>query len=198
MPNIKKYKTMLFSFMVLNLMIVVGLDSFMAIIIDKITNEKLIKLFPLPSVIILTTILNGAFSSRFKERLVFLRWSTPLPASRLRKTLNDDHRFSIDQVKEKYGPIPDDPKEQNMYWYNKIYKPNQGLNKIIDVHKNFLMTRDMTAICFIILVFSTINAIFLTGNWLHVIIMFLEYLLLTLVASNYGKRFVATVVAESI
>ncbi|WP_064091552.1 hypothetical protein [Rossellomorea aquimaris] len=198
MGNLKNYNATLFSFVILNLLLV-GLDSYLALSMEKLNAETLIKLLPVSSIVILSTIiLNGFLSSNFKYMLVFMRMNNPLPASRLQETLRNDHRVSIDQVSEKFGPIPNEPKQQNIYWYQKLYKPNQDSEKVRDIHKKFLMTRDMTAICFMILIFSILNTLLLTGTWLHIFIILGEYLIIRLVATNYGKRFVATVVAESI
>lgn len=198
MENLKKYNTPLFTFVILNVLLV-GFDSYFALSMDKLNFEKYIKLFSLPSIIILSTmILNGVLSSNLKFKLVFLRMSNPLPASRLLETLSKDDRVSIEQITEKFGPIPTDPKQQNNYWYHKIYKPNQDSEKVRDIHKKFLMARDMTGICFMILIFSIINILILSGTWSHVSIILIEFFIIRLVAANYGKRFVATVVAESI
>jgi hypothetical protein len=198
MGNLKNYNTTLFSFVILNLLLV-GLDSYLALSMDKLNTEMFVKLLPLTSIVILSTIiLNGVLSSNLKYKLVFMRMNNPLPASRLQKTLSNDHRVSIDQVSEKYGPIPNEPKQQNIYWYQKIYKPNQDSEKVRDIHKKFLMTRDMTAICFMIFIFSILNTLILSGTWIHVFIIFGEYLIIRSVAANYGKRFAATAVAESI
>ncbi|MCM3381222.1 hypothetical protein CHH77_16760 [Shouchella clausii] len=199
MENLKSYNTTLFSFVILNILLVVGLDSYLALSMDKLNTETLIKFLPLPSIVLLSTIvLNGILSSNLKYKLVFMRMSNPLPASRLQETLRNDHRVSIDQVTKKFGPIPNEPKQQNMYWYQKIYKHAQNSEKVRDIHKKFLMTRDLTAMCFMILIFSILNTLILTGTWIHVFIILGEYLIIRLVAANYGKRFVATVVAESI
>lgn len=199
MEDLKRYNTILFSFLILNVVLVGLLDSYLPLILDNFNTKKLIKFISLTSIILLSTvILNGVLSSDFKHKLVFMKMNNPLPASRLQKTLKNDQRVSIDQVSEKFGPIPDDSKQQNVYWYQKIYKPNQDSKKIQDIHKKFLMTRDMTAICIIILFFSILNTLFLSGTWLHVLVILCEYFIVRLVAANYGKRFVTTVIAESI
>ncbi|WP_106496142.1 hypothetical protein [Lentibacillus sp. Marseille-P4043] len=197
MRNLKNYNLTLLSFVIVNLLLV-GLDNYLALSMDKLNQKTFIKLLPLSSIVILSTIiLNGALSSNLKYKLVFLKVKNPLPASRLYETLNNDYRVTIDQISEKYGPIPKDPKQQNIYWYQKIYKPNQDSEKVYDIHKKFLMTRDMTAICFMIFMFSIVYTLF-SGTWLHMVVIFIELLVIREVAANYGKRFVCTVVAESI
>lgn len=123
MEDLKRYNTILFSFLILNVVPVGLLDSYLPLILDNFNTKKLIFL---TSIILLSmVILNGVLSSDFKHKLVFMKMNNPLPASRLQKTLKNDQRVSIDQVSEKFGPIPDDSKQQNVYWYQKIYKPNQ-------------------------------------------------------------------------
>lgn len=195
MEDLKRYNTILFSFLILNVVPVGLLDSYLPLILDNFNTKKLIFL---TSIILLSmVILNGVLSSDFKHKLVFMKMNNPLPASRLQKTLKNDQRVSIDQVSEKFGPIPDDSKQQNVYWYQKIYKPNQD-SKNTRYSQKFLMTRDMTAICIIILFFSILNTLFLSGTWLHILVILCEYFIVRLVAANYGKRFVTTVIAESI
>lgn len=190
---------MLFIFITSNLLIVIGLDSYLSFNTEKLNKEDVIDLIPLPSLILLSTIiLNGLFTSEFKYKLVFLKTTNPLPGSRLQKVLENDDRFSINQVIEKFGPIPDNPKEQNIYWYQRIFSPNQNSEKVLDTHRNFLLMRDLTAICVVFILYSILNTLVFSGTWIYVIIFLIEYLIIRLVAVNYGNRLVTTTVAESI
>ncbi|MFC7320063.1 hypothetical protein [Halobacillus campisalis] len=198
MTNIKNYNISLISFVFVNLALL-GLDSYLSIIYDNMKPELLLKSLPIPSIVtLLTLVLNGIIPSDYKYKLVFWRWSNPLPGSRLKKIINKDHRVSIDQISLKFGDIPDEPKQQNMYWYQKIFKPNQESEKILDVHKKFLLTRDITAISFMIFIISIVNAIIFNGTFIHIVIVLVEYITFSLVSSNYGRRFVATTIAEAV
>jgi hypothetical protein len=198
METLKNYQLHLFSFIVLNAM-VIGVDSYFATEIKKLDAVTIKNLVLIPSIsILLSIVFNGILTSNIKYRIVFLKWANPLPASRLQKIIKDDPRFNIEQVIEKYGPIPSDPKQQNIYWYQKLYKNHQDVEKVRDIHRLFLMTRDMTAISFLVLIVSILNVLFFNGTMIQILIVLVEYLLLRQVCCNYGNRFVATVVAESI
>lgn len=198
LDTLKNYQIHLFSFILLNI-IIIGFDSFLATETKNFDLNTVKKVLILPSTTILITyVLNGIFPSKFKNRIIYFRWSDPLPASRFKKIIEDDDRLTVQQVVEKYGPIPSNPKEQNIYWFQKMYKGVQGIEKVREVHRSFLLTRDLTAISILILLVSILNVVFLSGSLVQIIIVFIELLLLRQVSSNYGKRFVATVVAESI
>jgi hypothetical protein len=198
MENIKNYNKHLFSFVVLNLF-VLGMNQYLELEYKSINITDIKELLPIPSIAILSTyILNGLLPSNAKYRIVFFRWNDPLPASRFETLIKNDYRFTIDQVIEKYGPIPSSPKQQNIYWYQKIYKPHQDAEKVKEIHRSFLMTRDLTSICLMLIVVSILDLIFFKGSWIHLLIVILEFIFLRQVASNYGKRFVTTVISESI
>lgn len=198
METIKNYQLSLFSFIVVNA-ILIGFDSYYATEIKKFDATMVKQLVLIPSISVLISItFNGILTSNMKYRIVFLRWNNPLPASRFKKIVLNDTRFNIEQIIEKYGPIPNEPKQQNIYWYHNLYKSTQESEKVRDIHRLFLMTRDMTTIIFIILIIAILNVIFLKGSLIQIVIVFVEFILLRQVSDNYGKRFVATVIAEAI
>ncbi|MGM7637558.1 hypothetical protein [Bacillus sp. Hm123] len=195
----KKNNVILFSFIILNLLFFLEYHDYVSSYIEIFRDKTYSKLFPLHVIIFLsTTLLQGILSSHLKYILVFKRVKNPLPGCRLSKVLKNDARVSLDQVVERFGQIPTDPKEQNAYWYNKIYKSIEQSIKVDNVHQKFLMTRDMTAICVIILIFSIIHWLFFSGTFTYIFLMCIEYFFISLAATNYGNRFVATVVAEAV
>lgn len=197
MKSLKNYQPQLVTFIFINL-ILLGFDNYISLELKKIDINTL-KLVPIPSILILCTyIFNGILTSDIKYKIVFFRWKNPLPASRLQKVVENDPRINLELIIEKYGPIPNDPKKQNFYWYQKLYKVQQDVEKVRDIHRNFLMTRDMSAICFMILIISAITSLFSIISPIHVLIVLFEFLIIRRVSCNYGNRFVATVVAEAI
>jgi hypothetical protein len=198
LETLKNYQIHLFTFIVINL-IVIGFDNYFSTELKKFDLNIIKNIIAIPSIsVLITYLLNGILPSSLKYKIVFLKWYNPLPASRIVKIIERDERFTIQQVIEKFGPIPSLPKEQNIYWFQKIYKNVQDIEKVRDVHRSFLLTRDLTAICTLILLISILNVIFLSGSLTQIIIVLVELLLLRQVASNFGKRFVATTVAESL
>ncbi|MFD1735406.1 hypothetical protein ACFSCX_02405 [Bacillus salitolerans] len=198
MENLKNYQPHIFAFIIINLLII-GIDNFLSIDIKNIDKPAIVRIVSMPSIAVLSAyVVNGLLTSEMKFRIVFFKWKNPLPASRLLKVIKKDSRFEIEQVIEKFGEIPIDPIKQNAYWYQKIYKINQDKEKIRDAHRNFLMTRDLTAICLIFFIASIINVILFSGSINQILIIFIEFFLLRYVASNYGHRLVTTSVAEAV
>ncbi len=149
---------------------------------------------------ILIFILNGVLSSNVKAILVFWNIRYPLPGSKAFTVLAPkDERINMDKLKEIIGKLPTSPKEQNNLWYS-IYKKHQNKIVILNSHKNYLFARDMTSMSALFLILIPLVIIFLgiNGIWkfLYSMFLLLQYLLISLVARNYGKRFVCNVLAE--
>jgi len=145
---------------------------------------------------ILLVVLNGILSSRLKVFIVFWRWRNGLPGHRaFSKYLFSDSRINIDGLKKIYGELPTDPVKQNNLWYSFLTKNKE---KIIvnDSHKAYLLTRDMTAISSVFLL--AIAIIFLSSIGIELKLLssayfIIQYIVLMIVARNYGKRFTCNV-----
>ena len=156
-------------------------------------------LLPAGISVVIAGVINGLLSSDNKARLVFWRWSNPLPGSfAFSLYAHRDHRIDVAALRKIVGMWPSDPREQNATWY-KLYKSVTSEPAVIDAHRHFLLTRDYSAISFIILLSAG-----LFGFWFipssatavsYVGIVLLQYLLATLAARNYGVRLVTTVLA---
>jgi hypothetical protein len=194
---LKRYQTLTIVFLIGNLF-VMGVDQYF-INTNNFNPQQFFKSVPFPAVSVIGSyVLNGLLSSELKYKIVFLRWKNPLPGSRLKQTIRNDSRFTLDRVVEKFGPIPEDPKDQNVFWFQKIYKPIQNEEKVRNTHKSFLLTRDLTGISALLLIASIIYvATFSSGLWI-IFVLVIEFLLLRLAASNYGKRLVCTVIANNL
>lgn len=149
---------------------------------------------------IISIVLNGLLSSNVKEILVFWRIKYPLPGSRVFSDLaKKDLRINVEKIREKYDYLPEDPAEQNHLWY-KIYKIHESKITILDSQKNYLFCRDLTGISAIFLTIFTIFTLIFVGAqvsiFYYILYLFIQFLILSIAAQNYGNRFVCNVLAE--
>ena len=148
---------------------------------------------------ILVGVINGLASAGVKERLVFLRWRSPLPGSRaFSKYQYRDPRVDPAKISRIVDPLPTDPIEQNRAWYG-LYRKVRDAVSVLEVHQSYLFARDY---CFV-------SAMFLIGGlaywlveqnseflWIFLIIIVPQFLASGQAARVYGVRFVQTVLAE--
>lgn len=151
----------------------------------------------------LTIILEGILSSHVKAILVFLKLKNPLPGCRaFTKIGPKDQRIDMKKLRKLFPKgLPKEPWEQNQEWY-KLYRKFSNKTKVFDVHKAFLLTRDIAAIT-AILIPATIIGHLMWGTPFPKItyhILFLAVMLIATILSsrNYGKGFVANVLLETI
>jgi hypothetical protein len=149
---------------------------------------------------ILTVVLNSVLSSSAKARIVFWRWSFPLPGCRVFTDLvHTDHRIDTDSLARELGPLPTEPHEQNVLWY-RTYKRHAAMPVIAESQKVYLLTRDMTAIAFAFLLLFPIGA--LAGSvdgttvGIYAAGLLIQYIILANSARNTGNRFALNVLAE--
>lgn len=206
--NIKDYNSYLASFIFLNLIIYIFV-SLGKVFISEILSEPYIIpliesgiLFLLFS--LLAFILSGLLSSDNKARLVYWKIKNPYPSFKSFTELADeDNRINKSILKDKYGELPTEPKDQHDLWY-RIFKKDQFDPMIFDSHRTALIFRDLTSISFLLLILSPI-VIFITifvlkvqfnYLWLYVVWLVFQYLILSKSAKDRGKRFVCNVLAN--
>jgi hypothetical protein len=207
----KKKKTLkeqntplIYSFIVLN--IVIGyvflfltsptLDNINGFL-EKVTAKQSIFTLTIP---FLALILTNLVSSNNKARIVFFRFSNPLPGSRaFTKLIFKDQRININKLKQNYSPFTIEAEKQNALWY-KLYKLNIEKITVIESHKKFLLMRDLTSISFILFCFIPVVYVFIDVKWGDAIkyigYLFLQLTLLGVSANNLGVRFTCNVLAE--
>ncbi|RLC39129.1 MAG: hypothetical protein DRH33_03415 [Candidatus Nealsonbacteria bacterium] len=149
---------------------------------------------------IISIVLNGLLSSNTKVILVFWRIKYPLPGSKFFSDLaKKDLRINLEKIREKYGYLPKDSIEQNKLWY-RIYKIHESKITILDSHKNYLLCRDLTGLSAIFLVVFTIFTLIFIGvkmkTFYYILYLFIQFLIISIAARNYGNRFVCNVLAE--
>jgi hypothetical protein len=149
---------------------------------------------------LLTIVLNGLLRDEVKARLVFWRWRNPLPGCRVfTELVSSDPRIDVSALRKQYGEFPCEPKEQNILWY-RLYKKHIGNVVITEAHRVYLLTRDMTTLSAIFLVFFPIGAGLDSVSWrtecIYAAILIAQYFTIATAARNYGIRFVLNVLAE--
>ncbi len=147
----------------------------------------------------LLAILNGLLGPQTKARLVFWRWSDPLPGSRAFSVhANQDARINVSALKRKIGKWPKNPREQNSAWYG-LYRTVESDPAVTTGHREFLFARDYAGLSalFVVVIGALATYQFhdLRRTGVYIAILAAQYLIVRYVAAQYGKRFVTTVLA---
>lgn len=164
----------------------------------RLTND-LGDLIPAALAIALLTIANGLIDPQTKARLVFWRWSDPLPGCRAySEHAQRDPRIDVGSLERKLGKLPEDARDQNATWY-RLYKTVESDPAVTHNHRDFLFTRDYTSLAALLLVFLGGLAIYQIDDWSrtlpYIAFMAAQYLIVRHVATRFGNRIVTTVLA---
>lgn len=149
--------------------------------------------------LVLTGIFNAQLSADAKSRIVFMRWSNPLPGCEaFTRYACLDPRIDLSALERRHGPLPTDPRTQNALWY-KLYKTVESEPAVTHAHRAFLFTRDYCCIALMMLIALGTDALIqlpLTRLvLLYIAGLGLQFLLAGQAARNHGRRFVSTVLA---
>jgi hypothetical protein len=149
---------------------------------------------------ILSIVLTGVFSDTWKARLVFWRWRHPLPGCRVfTELLATDTRIDQSRLAKKLGAYPMNADEQNALWFS-IYKKYRNMPAVLESHKIYLLTRDMTSLSSLFVFLLPFGVFAANFKWKIAAIygcgLFLQYVLIAISARNYGNRFVLNVLVE--
>ena len=201
--NLKDYNTTLVSITVFNLVVLNGdmligwIRNFNSIS-EGFLEENFIILFIIP---IVTYILTGLLPSKFKANIVYMRLNNPLPGTRVfTKLIHHDERIDITKFNAKYSGFSTKPEDQNKLWYQ-IYSCHKYEPGIFEAHRDFLKSRDMTSIAFIILTLFIIYTLAVNLNNINLAkltYLVFQYILLAIVSQNKGNRFTLSVIAEDL
>ena len=144
-------------------------------------------------------VLDGLLSADTKARIVYWRYTHPLPGSRAFSVhLKQEPRADPERLAQQWGVFSDDPVEQNRLWY-RIFGSVEKDIRVHEAHREWLFSRDLTAYTVLFLVaFGT--ATLVSGRlgpigWWYLIGLATQYLAVMTAARNYGIRFVRTVLA---
>jgi hypothetical protein len=152
------------------------------------------------AVIILTKmVLLGLVPPNVRDRLVHLKWNNPLPGAAAFSRIGPGcSRVNLDAVGSKFGPLPEDPSEQDRLFY-RIYREHRDEIGVLDAHRSYLATRDIATINLLILISAPWLAWWMTGNGgraaFYALGLLGAYLLFAVAAKNYAERMVQNVLA---
>lgn len=146
-----------------------------------------------------TFVLDGVFSPDVKARLVYWRWYFPLPGSRaFTKHLLSEHRADRQSLIQQWGPLPDDPGDQNRLWY-RIFKHVETDVSVHEAHRAWLLSRDLASYAVLICACLGIPTVFMDTPWTtvawYVVTLLALYLLFMVAARTYGNQLVRNVLA---
>lgn len=150
--------------------------------------------------LVLIGVLNAQLSSQAKARLIYLRWSDPLPgAEAFTVHACNDPRIDITALEQAHGsPLPTTSREQNSLWY-RLFKSVETDEAVTHAHREFLFTRDYA--CMSLMIFFVLGgtAVFKVGpgtqTYLYIAILAAQFALTLIAARNHGRRLVCTVLA---
>lgn len=147
----------------------------------------------------LATAINALPSSPMKARLVYMRWTNPLPAHRVfTRYAPRDPRIDMDRLKQVVGSIPTNESEQNRVWY-RLYRQVADQPPISAVHRDFLLMRDFTALsAILILVMAPLAAYLIADKRVaasFILLLVAELLFFGRAAANCGIRMATNVLA---
>lgn len=171
------------------------LFDFSSLNFDDLAKPGLVSLLSM----VLTVILAGLLPDHVKSVLVFWKIKNPLPGCEaFTKHMHKDARIDADTLVAAIGNLPIKPEQQNKLWY-RIYKKHADDPVILQSHKDYLLTRDITQISFLFLIFFGIGSFIVIDRYQFALsysfFLLLIYVLTSIAARNYGVRFVNNVLA---
>jgi hypothetical protein len=151
--------------------------------------------------IILSIILEGLLSNKWKYFLIFFKLKHQLPGHRSFSELAlKDPRIDEKKLKTILGEsYPATPEEQNTIWY-KYYCSCSNERKVFEAQKYFLLLRDLYSITIILIPIISFFYFLIVGNLNlpHIIALFIFALVTLISTRNYANGFVCNVLIEII
>jgi hypothetical protein len=151
---------------------------------------------------ILALVLSGILGDLGKARLVFWRWTNPLPGCRVfSELIKTDPRIDARALRAKLGDFPTEPHAQNALWF-KLYRLHSTAPRVLEAHRVYLLTRDLATIAAVFAVLFSTTVFLWTTNYrvagLYAFALLLQYFMVATSARNYGNRFVLNVLSEEL
>lgn len=147
---------------------------------------------------VFVSVLNAQLDALTKARMIFWRWTDPLPGSEAFSRLAAaDPRVDMAALGAAFGPFPTTAKDQNALWF-KLYKTVGDDPSVSHAHKEFLLTRDYAVLSLFMLLGLGGLAFYempLNTALIYSAGLVGQYLLVRRAARTHGHRFVTTVLA---
>lgn len=194
----------LWSALAANLVAYYGLVS--GIDLSTLATSETIKhisvLLPGGFAIALCGILNAQLTAIAKARIVFLKWNDPLPGSEAFSLhAPADPRIDVASVESKFGPLPTEPRAQNVLWY-RLYQQVRDIPAVSQISKNWLFARDYACVIVLLTPILAVIGIFQmpsTRNYMTMAaLLVVQFLLASQAARNNARRLVATAIALAV
>lgn len=194
----------LWSALAANLVAYYGLVS--GIDLSTLATSEAIKhisvLLPGGFAIALCGILNAQLTAIAKARIVFLKWNDPLPGSEAFSLhAPADPRIDVASVESKFGPLPTEPRAQNVLWY-RLYQQVRDIPAVSQISKNWLFARDYACVIVLLTPILAVIGIFQmpsTRNYMTMAaLLVVQFLLASQAARNNARRLVATAIALAV
>ena len=162
-------------------------------------TRELGDLIPAVLAIALLTVANGLIDPQTKARLVFWRWTNPLPGCRaFSEHAPRDPRIDVGALERKLGNLPTGEREQNATWY-RLYRTVESDPAVAQNHRDYLFTRDYASFTVLLLIVLGGLALYQIDGWgrtfPYIAFLVVQYLVVRHVATRFGHRFVTTVLA---
>lgn len=151
--------------------------------------------------LVLAAVVNRLLDRDTKARLVFFRWNEVLPSHRAFSFyLKNDGRIDRDRLlKHNGGRLPTAPLEQYKLWY-RWYSLVADTPRVQQVHRDFLLFRDVTSMAALLFVVFAAIALYSCGlgKTFGYYIAFLagQFVLARRAAATAGVEFVTTVLSD--
>ena len=144
-------------------------------------GQQLVEALPAGLALTLVGIINAQLSTEEKARIVFMRWTNALPGCEAFSCYaGTDPRIDIESLRKEYGPLPVVPQKQNALWY-KLYKSVEAAPAVLQVHREFLFSRDYTCLALMVLILlgtaGLLQTPSLTTGTLYIALLFAQFIL---------------------
>jgi hypothetical protein len=161
--------------------------------------KDLPEILPAGLCLALVGVANAQLTADAKARIVFFRWRDPLPGSEaFTRHAVADPRIDLSMLQRDNGPLPADPRQQNLLWY-RLYQSVADHPAVLWVHREYLFTRDYACLSLLMLIGLGTTSLFQFPSKStalgYISLLTVQYLLVRRAARNYGVQFVTTVLA---
>lgn len=191
----------LWSALAANLVVYYGLIR--GIDVSTLATSEAIKhisvLLPGGFAVALCGILNAQLTAIAKARIVFLKWNDPLPGSEAFSLhAPEDPRIDMASVEAKFGPVPTEPRAQNVLWY-RLYQQVRDIPAVSQISKNWLFARDYACVIALLTPILAVIGVFqmpsIRNYMAMVALLVVQFLLASQAARNNARRLVSTSIA---
>lgn len=164
--------------------------------LDQLGDWRLLTTIVTPVLILLVV---NVLPHDMKSMLVYWKPRGVLPGCEaFSKHAPRDPRIDMQALTKNVGALPTEPKKQNAMWY-KLYKQIENEPEVVEIHRSFLMYRDMAVMSLPFVALAPLYLYFagaLPGaQWFGASLFAAQYLVTAISGRHSGIRFVTNVLA---